>query len=75
MLAVYSAGLGVPFILAAFFAEPFMRFLNRFKRHLGSVEKAMGGLLVLTGILFLTGGMQTMAFWLLESFPVLQTLG
>ncbi len=75
MLAVYSAGLGVPFILAAFFAEPFMRFLNRFKRHLGSVEKAMGGLLVLTGILFLTGGMQTMAFWLLESFPVLQTFG
>ena len=75
LLAVYSAGLGVPFILAAFFAEPFLRLLGRFKRHLGTVEKVMGGMLVLTGILFLTGGMQTLAFWLLETFPVLQTLG
>jgi cytochrome c-type biogenesis protein len=75
MLGVYSLGLGVPFILAAFFAGPFMRFLSRFRRHLGSVEKLMGGLLVLTGILFLTGGMQTFAFYLLETFPVLQTFG
>ena len=52
-----------------------MRFLTRFRRHLGTVEKAMGGLLVLTGILFLTGGMQRMAFWLLETFPVFATIG
>ena len=75
MLGVYSLGLGVPFILAAFFAGPFMCFLSRFRRHLGSVEKLMGGLLVLTGVLFLTGGMQTFAFYLLETFPVLQTFG
>ena len=75
MLGIYSMGLGVPFILAAFFAGPFMRFLSRFRRHLGSVEKLMGGLLVLTGILFLTGGMETFAFFLLETFPVLQTFG
>ncbi len=75
MLGVYSLGLGVPFLLAALFAGPFMNFLSKFKRHLGSVEKAMGGLLVLTGILFLTGGMQTFAFFLLETFPVLQNLG
>ncbi|MEP1208020.1 MAG: cytochrome c biogenesis protein CcdA [Rhizobiaceae bacterium] len=75
MLGVYSMGLGVPFLLAALFAGPFMRFLSRFRRHLGSVEKLMGGLLVLTGILFLTGGMQTFAYFLLENFPVLQTFG
>lgn len=75
LLALYSLGLGVPFILAALFAGPFMGFLTRFRRHLGLVEKAMGGLLVLTGILFLTGGMQWMAFTLLETFPVLQQLG
>ena len=75
MLGVYSLGLGVPFILAAFFAGPFMRFLSRFRKHLGSVEKLMGGLLVLTGILFLTGGMEIFAFFLLETFPVLQTFG
>ena len=75
MLGVYSMGLGVPFMLAALFAGPFMRFLSRFRRHLGSVERLMGGLLVLTGILFLTGGMQLFAYFLLEKFPVLQTFG
>ncbi|MGE0846988.1 MAG: cytochrome c biogenesis CcdA family protein [Flavobacteriaceae bacterium] len=69
LLAVYSLGLGVPFLLAAAFAGAFMRFMARFRRHLGTVEKAMGVLLVVTGILFLTGGMQAMSFWLLENFP------
>ena len=75
MLGVYSMGLGVPFLLAALFAGSFMRFLSRFRRHLGSVEKLMGALLVLTGILFLTGGMERFAFFLLETFPVFQTIG
>ena len=75
MLGVYSMGLGVPFLLAALFAGPFMRFLSRFRRHLGSVEKLMGALLVLTGILFLTGGMERFAYFLLETFPFMQTLG
>ncbi|NKB52442.1 MAG: cytochrome c biogenesis protein CcdA [Rhizobiaceae bacterium] len=75
MLGVYSMGLGVPFLLAALFAGSFMRFLSRFRKHLGSVEKLMGALLVLTGILFLTGGMQSFAYFLLETFPVMQTFG
>ena len=75
MLGVYSMGLGVPFLLAALFAGSFMRFLSRFRKHLGSVEKLMGALLVLTGILFLTGGMERFAFFLLETFPVFQTIG
>ncbi|MFZ1814515.1 MAG: cytochrome c biogenesis protein CcdA [Rhizobiaceae bacterium] len=75
LLATYSAGLGIPFILAAAFVAPFLSFLSRFRRHLGLVEKAMGALLVLTGLLFLTGGMQEMAFWLLETFPALGTIG
>ena len=75
LLAAYSLGLAVPFWIAAGFSGMFMRFLTRFRRHLGTVEKAMGGLLVLTGILFLTGGMQRMAFWLLETFPVFATIG
>lgn len=75
LLATYSAGLGIPFIIAAAFIGPFMGFLARFRRHLGTVEKIMGALLVVTGILFLTGGMQRFSFWLLETFPVLGTLG
>ena len=75
LLAIYSAGLGIPFILAALFIGPFLNFLQKFKKHLGLMEKLTGLLLVITGILFLTGGMQTMAFWLLETFPQLGELG
>ncbi|WP_025029439.1 cytochrome c biogenesis CcdA family protein [Nitratireductor aquibiodomus] len=75
LLAVYSLGLGVPFLLAALFSGSFMRFLARFRMQLGRIEKIMGGLLVLAGVLFLTGGMQSMAFWLLETFPALGKLG
>lgn len=75
LLAIYSLGLGIPFILAAFFSGAFMRFLGRFKFHLGKVEKLIGVLLVLAGIMFLTGGMQSFSFWLLENFPALGRLG
>ena len=75
LLAAYSLGLGIPFILAALFSGAFMRFLGRFRVHLGRVEKVMGGLLVLAGILFLTGGVQMAAYWLLEAFPGLAALG
>jgi cytochrome c-type biogenesis protein len=75
LLAVYSLGLGVPFLLAAAAMGPFLRFLSRFKRHLGTVEKVMGMLLVLTGIAFLTGGIERAAYWILEMFPALGRLG
>jgi cytochrome c-type biogenesis protein len=75
LLGVYSAGLGVPFLAAALGVERFLGFLQRFRRHLGSVERATGALLVVTGVLFLTGTIQTMGFWLLEAFPVLGQLG
>lgn len=75
LLAAYSLGLAVPFWIAALFSERFMMFLQRFRRHLGRVEKLMGGLLVLTGILFLTGGMADFSYWLLETFPALSRIG
>jgi len=75
LLAVYSAGLGIPFMIAALFSGAFMRFLGRFRLHLGRVEKVMGGLLVIAGVLFLTGGFQSFSFWLLETFPALGQLG
>lgn len=75
LLAVYSAGLGIPFVIAALFSDAFMRFLQRFRMHLGKVEKAMGALLVAAGLLFMTGGMQSFSFWLLETFPALQRIG
>ncbi|HET9904714.1 MAG TPA: cytochrome c biogenesis protein CcdA [Xanthobacteraceae bacterium] len=75
LLAVYSAGLGIPFVIAAFAAEPFAEFVARFRAHLAKVEKAMGALLVLTGIAFLTGWLSTASFWLLEAFPALGRIG
>ena len=75
LLAAYSLGLGAPFLVAALFSGAFMRFLGRFRVHLGRVEKAMGGLLVVAGVLFLTGGIQSASYWLLETFPALGRLG
>jgi cytochrome c-type biogenesis protein len=75
LLAIYSAGLGIPFLIAAVAVEPAMVAIARFRRHLALVEKVMGGLLVLTGIAFLTGWVGEAAFWLLEWFPALGKIG
>ncbi len=75
LLAAYSAGLGIPFLLAAFAMKPFVALLKRMRSRFSAVEKAMGILLVLTGIAFLTGWITTASFWLLETFPALATLG
>lgn len=75
LLAVYSAGLGIPFLLAALLVERFSSVLAGMKRHLAMVERVMGGLMVLVGIGFLTGSIATMSIWLLETFPALQNFG
>jgi cytochrome c-type biogenesis protein len=75
LLAVYSAGLGIPFLVAAFMLEQFSSVFMRMKRHLGTVERAMGVLMVVTGIAFLTGAVSNVSIWLLETFPALQNFG
>ncbi|MGH6682210.1 MAG: cytochrome c biogenesis CcdA family protein [Bradyrhizobium sp.] len=75
LLAVYSAGLGIPFLIAAFMVERFSAVFARMKRHLVTVERAMGVLMILTGIGFLTGAMADVSIWLLDVFPSLQTIG
>jgi cytochrome c-type biogenesis protein len=75
LLAVYSLGLGVPFILAALAVDPFAAFLVRFRGYLAHMERVMGGLLVLTGIAFLAGLFTQLNTWLIETFPLLQSIG
>lgn len=75
LLGLYSLGLGVPFLLAGVAIGPFLTFFSGFKRHLGTVEKIMGGFLVITGLLFLTGQFTRISYWFLETFPVLQQFG
>jgi len=75
LLAVYSAGLGIPFLLAAVMIERFSVLFARMKHQLHNVERAMGVLMVVTGIAFLTGSISTISIWLLDAFPSLQNLG
>lgn len=75
LLAVYSAGLGIPFLIAALMIEQFSALFARMKGQLVNVERAMGVLMVITGIGFLTGAVSNVSIWLLETFPALQTIG
>jgi cytochrome c-type biogenesis protein len=75
LLAVYSAGLGVPFLLAATALEGFTRLAQRFRHAMPIVERLTGVALVVTGIAFLTGGFSELSYWLIETFPALAKLG
>jgi cytochrome c-type biogenesis protein len=75
LLAIYSLGLGVPFLAAAFAVRPFLRGLVHMRKMLPMVEKAMGALLVLTGIAFMSGWIAHASYWLIETFPSLSTIG
>ena len=62
-------------MLAAYSLDAFLGFFKKFRRHLQLVEKIMGVLLIVTGLMFLTGTMQTISYWLLELFPALASIG
>jgi len=75
LLAVYSLGLGLPFLLAALFTGTLLariKALGRAGRHL---QRAAGGLLVAMGLLMVTGQLEVIAYWLLETFPALASIG
>ncbi|MGL4395495.1 MAG: cytochrome c biogenesis CcdA family protein [Hyphomicrobium sp.] len=74
LLFVYSLGLGIPFILAAIAIRPFLGFMKRFKRHFGTMEKIMGVLLIVTGLMFLLGAQNWFGQWMLDTFPWLASV-
>lgn len=74
LLFIYGLGMTLPFVLAALFVEPFMRWAAGFRKHLGTVEKVMGGLLVVFGILIGTNSVNYIAQWMLEVGPDLGVL-
>ena len=74
-LAVYSLGLALPFLGTALFIEHFrqrVRWLSRWSRWLRAFA---GLLLVVMGVLVLTGQMTLFTSWMLSMFPVLGKLG
>ncbi|MDX2193603.1 MAG: cytochrome c biogenesis protein CcdA [Gemmatimonadales bacterium] len=64
LLAVYSLGLAVPFLLAAAAVDRFLAWFAAFRRHLPLVQKASGVLLILVGALLVSGQFTRLAGWL-----------
>jgi len=69
LLFVYGLGMTAPFVVAAFFIGPFMRWMARFRRHLGLIEKIMGVMLIVFGLLIATNSMNYIAQWMLSIAP------
>ena len=71
LLLVYGIGMTAPFVVAAMFVGPFMRWMQGFRRHLPKVEKAMGGLLVVFALLIGTNTINHIANWMVQYWPAI----
>ena len=75
LLMVYGLGMTLPFVVAAAFVGPFMRWMQRFRRHMGKVEKGMGVLLIVFAILIGTDSINVIAQWMIDYGPNFTGLG
>ena len=75
LLAIYSLGLGVPFLIAAAFTGFFLRHMRRIRRVSRPLQIGAGVILVAMGAALITGYLSTIAFWMLEAFPALAAIG
>jgi cytochrome c-type biogenesis protein len=69
LLSVYSAGLAIPFLLTAVAVDRFLSAFQRFRRFLPAIQVASGVLLILLGILLVTGAFTALAGWLIPFTP------
>ncbi|MCT2538669.1 cytochrome c biogenesis CcdA family protein [Sedimentimonas flavescens] len=75
LLFFYGVGMTAPFILAAFFARPFLALMSRHRAKLAYVEKAMGVMLILFAVLIATNKVSVIADFLIKTMPSLTSLG
>ena len=75
LLTVYSVGLGVPFLLLAAFTNELAARIRRLGRASLWLHRVAGVVMIAMGIAVMTGQITDIAFWLLETFPVLGTIG
>jgi len=75
LLAIYSLGLGIPFLLAALFTDGLTRRLKAMRRTGWLLQSAAGGIMVVMGFAMVTGQMSTFSFWLLDQFPIFTQIG
>ncbi len=69
LLLAYSAGLAIPFLVAAWALEWFLRWMGRFRRYIGWVERIAGVLLIAFGLLLVTGTFTLLSGWLQNLTP------
>jgi cytochrome c-type biogenesis protein len=70
LLAVYSLGLGIPFLLTSLAIDRFFSVAGRIRRYYHAIEVGSGGLLVTIGVLILTGQLTVIARYLEPYLPV-----
>jgi len=75
LLAAYSAGLGIPFILSALAVNAFFRAFGRLRGSMRTIEVVSGALLVAVGILLVTDRLTLIAQYFSKAFPGLATIG
>jgi len=75
LLAIYAVGLGVPFLISALFVSQSVTIIRKLQKHMLLVERLMGLLLLVVGILLFTGGFSKISFFLLDVFPFLAYIG
>ncbi|MDX8382726.1 MAG: cytochrome c biogenesis protein CcdA [Ghiorsea sp.] len=69
LLVMYSIGLGIPFLLAAYATNAFLNWSQRFKKHLHAVEVLSGSLLIAVGVMIFLGSFSEVSGILLEYLP------
>ena len=75
LLSIYSIGLAIPFILSGLFITKFLIFSKKTRMHIIKIQKVSGYILLVTGVLIVTGKLQTLGYYLLDWFPILGKLG
>jgi cytochrome c-type biogenesis protein len=75
LLSFYSLGLAVPFTVSSLIIKKFLVFSKKSRSYLSKIKKFSGIILLTTGILIVTGQLQTIGFYLIQFFPILQKLG
>jgi cytochrome c-type biogenesis protein len=74
LLLVYGLSMTLPFVIAALFAGPFLSWVARHRNLLGYVEKVMGVMLIVFGLLIATNSVNLIAAWLISNFDFSATL-
>src|SRR6202142_1572004 len=64
LLAIYSLGLAMPFLLTALLMERFLKFYSRFRSHMHAIEVASGCLMIALGVLLVIGRFTLISNWL-----------